>query len=204
MPVRTPQIPEEALAAFHAGLDSFLNPDDPIRSQLGGAELIGLPMYTIGLDEVLRGEQPYQVVPAGWRILASGPEGELIISADVDRRQERTVLVSVSTDPSAGRLLTSLRETYERAQLIEDEWDLSFLRIPGVLVDAFALASQGGSPDYLVPVRAPDRTFEPLRRYTVEDFFERIAGRPSLDGRIMPSLADRFLEFDRLRPRRPR
>ena len=72
--------------------------------------------------------------------------------------------------------------------------NVSLLRIPGVLVDALVLTGQPGSEDVMVPIRAPDDSFELMRKYTVDEFFSRIANSPA-DRIGEPSLLQRFLEF---------
>jgi hypothetical protein len=193
------EIPNEILRAFQAGVDDILNENDAVRRRLQAAEVVGVRTFTLGLDEIQRARKPYNLIPAGWRILATDRDG-LVVSADVAQSGNQTRVVSISTDPAGGDLAKSLKYVDELAAQMPQALTVSLLRIPGVLVDALVLAGQPGTEDVMVPIRAPDDSFELMRKYTVDEFFSRIAS-PPVDRLGEPSLLQRFLEFNEVQPR---
>lgn len=204
MPVFRSQVPQEVLRAFHAGVDDFLEAEDPVREKLRQAEIIGIPTFSLKLDELVRESRPLNVIPTGWRVLAMDSDGALLLSADIARHSDGVRFASISRDPRAADFATQLKRADELAPQPDERFDLTLLRIPGVLVEVFVLAPQDGSAAVIVPIRAPDETLRLMKRHTVEELVSTITKRQEPQ---LPSLIERFRQFDKVsiddRPAQP-
>lgn len=193
MPIPRSQLPDEVLGAFRDGVNSFLKKDNPLRKRLTDARLVGIPTFTLGLDELMNDARPLNVARIGWRLSAVGDDG-LVLSADIAEREGQQRMVSLSQDPRAPNLEDLLRQMDNRLADPRQRADISLLRIPGVLVDALIVAPEDGGPATVIPISSPGDFFTPLEPLSVEIFLRRL--REPDEDHNMPSLLERFLAFD--------
>jgi hypothetical protein len=178
---------DEARRALVAGAPLFTNNDDALARLLAAAP-IGLPLFTVTLDDV--GAKQLKLEPAGWRFLASNAAGNFISGEVTPTKDGRLKLTSISRDPHAADPFYAAKQI-EHVRRIEDgEFTMKVLRIPGILLEALLLESADGNERLVVPVTTPSRD---LRLNIVHEVAEFL-------GTIEP-LVTRFRKFDELRPK---
>jgi hypothetical protein len=185
--VDKPNPADETVQTFWSGVEGLLSPDDPLRARLREPNVIGIPTFSLQLQDILEGGEPYPVTPTGWRVITGTPETGLL-AGDVLSKLEGLDLVSFSRDSRLANFLKQYRDVEELDRVKGAEhFSLSLLSIPGILVDAFILVS--GNTTLMVPIRAPVKELELMRPYSVQEFFAKV--KP---------LAVRFQSFNEVRP----
>ena len=194
MPLNTPPAPIEAANAFHSGLTSFLaGPQDKIdvkhQAFIGGAPKLptiadvektipgptppaALQNFTLGLRALHRAGGIASAKSGSWRFFAGATAADAIAGHCLQ-------------DPSTGAWrLTNLAYGTRVLQMIEaskgldqltglpplDGFELRYLTIPGILVEAFWLVAPAGGTDLAVMFPAPPNQLQ--RQLSVRPFYE--------------------------------
>ena len=188
-PRKKPEAPQQIVNAFKDGLKNFVRNDSPDREKLRSAAPAAFPIYTVTLEDLKKENLNAQLV--GWRLLYGGPaalervEPTLADVATTGRHSEPKLVKFTQLAPAA-EFFTHFEKILKAEQLIRTErrFELRFLRIPGLTLDAFWLRSPDGVSDVFVPIRGPAK-LEP-RQYSLDEFL-----------RTLQPLVEIFQEFDK-------
>ncbi|HUJ51428.1 MAG TPA: hypothetical protein VLW25_14560 [Bryobacteraceae bacterium] len=198
MPIDKPSAPSPTVTAFRVSLPAFLA--GPLYGQAGG--LVGaaslnpnpaLPtladvtapdgtlehdpqqLFVLGLQDIQAGKTLAAATEAGWRFFAGNAPGKVVVGyASLRPPNTAWKLTNVTVGPGVFSSLQQSHGLNALPQVKDNLYDLRFLKIPGINVEAFWLFSRSDAPALLVPSPAgADQLQEPLANqpiYTEPDF----------------------------------
>jgi hypothetical protein len=183
MPITIPKPSEEAQRALKEGA-ALLTDDDLLARRLIQAP-VGLHLLTMTLSEI--GALPLRPREAGWRFLASDGKGSIISGEVSPTPKGPWRLNSVSRDPAAMAPLQTAEQIERLPDLQGRDFELSVLRVPGVLLEAIVLKPKGGGDDFIIPVLTPSIELRLSQMYGGGDFIS-----------TMQAIVGRFRQLDNL------
>jgi hypothetical protein len=177
MPLVTPPAPPDAEQAFHQGLGSFLagpDLDSDLKHQafIGGAPKLPtladviksvspppapLQNFTLGLRDLQRSSGTISAKAGSWQFFAGNTAseavaGECLQSPDTGIWQ----LTNVSYGSNVWQMIQAANSLPQLAGIPSlEDFQVRFLKIPGILVEAFWLVSQNGGTDLAVVFPLP-------------------------------------------------
>ena len=192
MPIVTPPPPAGAAEAFEGGLDLFLAGPHLERQLKHQADIGGAPKlptladlrkpalpapapqqsFTLGLRPLSRQEGIASAKPGSWRFYAGSTANDAIVGhTSQDASTGAWMLTHVAYGVRAAQLIEATRGLEQLAGLPPlDDFELRFLTIPGILVEAFWLASLTGGNDVAVVFPAPP--YQLQRRLNAQAVYE--------------------------------
>ena len=178
-----PQASDQLRAVLQKGLRTYM-PDRDAAADLFAKTAQGIRVFTIALDDVVKGTDLTHTDSAGWRFLAT-VENQGAMAVDVVNPDNREATVA---SLSRHRLIAEAIASWEKLRNSEiakrEDLELRILRIPGMLTEAFWLKAADGR-HFIVPYLVPDPALRVLHPYTLADFLD--AARP---------IAERFVSAD--------
>jgi hypothetical protein len=192
MPIMTPKPPAGATEAFHGGLELFLAQPDLKRKHTHQADIGGAPKlptladlrqfapaapapqhsFSLSLRSLKRLEGIAAAKRGSWRFYAgSGASDSIVGHTTQDSTTGAWKLTHVAYGARPAQLIAATRGLEQLAGLPPlDEFELRFLTIPGLLVEAFWLASLTGATDFAVIFPAPPDQLQ--RRLNAQAVYE--------------------------------
>jgi hypothetical protein len=145
------QPPPSVLETYEQSLLDFVGPHPPIT------QLYHLPVGTLGLEELAAGARLDAVVASGCRILAYWPEATWISSEMTNPTLYGNALFRNFT---SGETVEAVFKRIEEAQALDvlrsEEYELHFLSIPGIYLEALHLVCEGKGSDIVLPLVSID------------------------------------------------
>ena len=184
MSVEIPEVPAAFRQALRKGAPAFTDNERGMAELLSNAPL-GLPVFTASLDEVESQSPALRQNSTTWRFIARNPAGPVIFG-DVSRSNGDPKLVRVSKDPRSLVALNAAMEINGRRETQDDRYELSLLRIAGVLVEALWLHSTTQRRDLFFPVLSASNELRINHAYSPPEFFAKLR-----------QLSKRFRKFDK-------
>lgn len=139
------------LQTYQESLLDFLGPHPPI------AQLYHLPVGTLGLAELAGGATLKMVLPSGCRILAYWPEATWTSCEMTNPSLYGNALFRNFT---SGEAVEAAFQRIEHARALDavrsGEYELHFLSIPGIYLEALHLVCQGEGSNIVLPLLAID------------------------------------------------
>lgn len=173
MSLKTLPPPAGATEAL-GSLQQFLRPGDPSPDRLV-IPPVGQPFLSVGLRQLVDGDEVLRAAPAGWRFLLRterGREGQAV-AADVDTRTGNAPkMTGVWRGAPIQQLAQAIDELETLPEVKERDYELRLLRIPGLHIEAFWLKPQAGGPDLVVPFRALAKEIQLMHAYSADEFFQ--------------------------------
>jgi hypothetical protein len=170
---------------------AFLKPGDPSPSDLANTRL-GLPIFTLGLQQIVRGDGLLAAQQTSWRFLARGASGQTV-AADVTARPGATPkMASVWRGPQIENTARARVDVERLPDVKARDYELRVLRIPGLRIEAFWLKLPAGDADLVVPFLTLADELRWLQPYPADNFLKIVramaekqlayeASDPSLD-----------------------
>lgn len=180
------QPPPEVQRAFEEGINAIFRGEEPLVRLLRRERPGAIPVYTLGLEDILQGRGLEAAVLAAWRFVADDEE-ELHLTAEVSPvpGHDRPLLTSYSLTTQARELNNRVRTGLGRPEA-RGKFEERVLRIPAVLVEALWLKAWAPEQDVLVPTLSADKELRAMESYSREDFTA-----------ALERLAPAFLGFDK-------
>lgn len=173
MPLITPPPPPGAADAFHSGLRSFLaGPQDKIdlkhQAFIGGAPKLPtlvdvdqikrgatppapLQNFTLGLRALHRAEGTPSAKPGSWRFFAGATADDAIAGHCLqDTATGPWRLTNLAYGTRVAQMIDAAKGLDQLTGLSLDGFELRYLTIPGILVEAFWLVAPVGGTDLAV------------------------------------------------------
>ncbi|MCZ2075191.1 MAG: hypothetical protein HUU41_08570 [Bryobacteraceae bacterium] len=146
----------------------------------------GQQVFTLELQDIANGHGLGAAKPTSWRVLAGGETGPAVAASVTQPRSGAAPkMTSLGRGAKVERAFRAAQEIERLPEVLERDYELSVLSIPGLLMEAFWLKPAEGGPELIVPFLTLSRHLESMRRYSAEEFF-----------RIVQPLAKKRLEFD--------
>jgi hypothetical protein len=190
MSVEIPDAPDVFRQALRKGAPVFTDNERSMTELLSNAPL-ALPVFTASLDEVESQTTQLRQNSTTWRFIARNPAGAIIFG-DVSRSNGDPKLIRVSKDPRSLVALNAATEINERRETKDDIYELSLLRVAGVLVEALWLRSKTRKRDLFFPVLSASNELRINHAYSPTEFFAKLR-----------DLSERFRSFDKTRDKIP-
>jgi hypothetical protein len=160
--------PNEVINALREGIPKFIRPNDPdFRILLQDSLRCWQFVFSLGLRDIVANKGIAASKPVGWCSLASTG---LDLSVSGFITLEQTVLTELSSGPGALQAFQQTREIEHFPELVNGGYEWVVVSIPGLLVDAFWLRSQMGTPEWIVPYRTLAKELTLMKKYTVDQF----------------------------------
>jgi hypothetical protein len=151
MPLLFVPTPPPVYSTYQQSLLDFMGPQPP------AVQLYHLPVGTLGLAELAAGATLDDVVASGCRILASWPDGtwascEMTNPSLYGNAQFRNFTTGEVVEGAFARIAQA-----QGLDAIENEdYDLHFLSVPGIYLEALHLVSKGKGSDLVMPLVSID------------------------------------------------
>jgi hypothetical protein len=147
MPLQLVSPAPETWSTYQQSLNDFLGPRDV------EVKYYHLPVGTLDLAALANGAALHDVVPSGCRFFAAWPDGtvtscEMTNSTLYGNAQFRNF---VQGGPVA-TALARIAEALSLAPVQTEAFELNFLSIPGIFLEALHLRCSGGGVDLILPV----------------------------------------------------
>lgn len=169
-------IPPEVRNAFEMEAELFLKEDardnrftpDQLRRSAG------MELFTLGLGKLKEGQKlRTAATPAGWIFLTSGT-GDTLKLTEVRTSERGPEVVSLFQGAGTAEM-RRIAHTIEDKKDTPDGYELSFLRVPGVGVEAFWLKSKDPEkPDLVAPFRRRGRDGRAEKFLEADAFLDEI------------------------------
>ncbi len=171
------------LRTYQQSVLDFVGPHPPM------AQLFHLPVGTLGLTELAGGAKLQDIVATGCRILAHWPEATWISS----EMTNPTLYGNASfRNFTSGDAVEAVFKRIAEAQALDavrsDQYELHFLSVPGIFLEALHLVCGGKGSDIILPLVSIDPQFG-LDAVLDEAAFLAIA-RPSAAARVSVTSGD--------------
>ena len=136
-----------------------------------------LPIYNFAAHDVVNyvesGTEPERM---GWRYYAGG-DSKASVSGDI-HVSSKPRLTSLSYGHSASHAITAA-DALLTLTGVEGHYEPRLLQIPGLLIEAFWLKSNGQSSkgeamDLVIPYHTLSKEVEPTKPYSIKDFMARV------------------------------
>lgn len=153
MPLEAPHPGSRTYDAFVEGAGDYLHTEDNVDFA-GYEEQHFVRLYTIALDEAARGASLDTRTPAAWRFVVTG-DHKPVVACDMSIPQEGAPsgVLSVRQGSGADRCYAALESIWNMAEIGPDKYELRWLSIPGLSIEAFWLHSPPEGPgDRIVPI----------------------------------------------------
>lgn len=130
-----------------------------------------LPVYTLGLDDILERRRLTAVEYAGWQFLQQDIPGRTI-GTEVHRAVDGSThaFAQFNMGPFPAAIQRTLRELDARVEEPRD-YEVRILRIPSLHIESLWLS---GERDTIVPLEPAPDPLETGRLYPAEEFFVRL------------------------------
>jgi hypothetical protein len=177
MPLVTPPAPPDAEQAFRQGIGSFLagpELDSDLKHQafIGGAPKLPaladviksasppqapLQNFTLGLRDLQRAGGTRSAKAGSWRFFAGNTASEAVAGECLQSLDTGTwQLTNVSYGSNVWQMIEALNALPQLAGIPSlEDFKIRYLKIPGILVEAFWLVSLNGSADLAVVFPPP-------------------------------------------------
>lgn len=151
MPLDFVQPSPSVLQTYRQSVLDFVGPHPPI------AQLFHLPVGALGLTELAGGAKLQDVVAAGCRIVALLPEATWISSEMTNPTLYGNAAFRNFT---SGEAVEAVFKRIAEAQALEavrsDRYELHFLSVPGIYLEALHLVCEGKGSDIILPLVSID------------------------------------------------
>ncbi len=169
------------------GLPRFLRAGEPAPKVLVDApagRFLGLLAFTLGLKDIM-GPGIGRARLEGWRCLMEAPAFPAVACVVTERRPGiRPRMTSLMRGRQIAQVLRGARQIESLDEVRAQDYSLQMLSVPGLLVEAFWLKSQGTGPDLVVPFYSVSKELKLKRAYPMDKFMS-----------IARSMASKFLAF---------
>jgi hypothetical protein len=157
--------PPAVLSSYQQSLVDFLGPHDP------EILLYHLPVGTLGLAELANGATLADIVPTGWRMFASWPDGtwtscEMTNPTLYAQAEFRNFVQGDFAALAFARIIAA--QALEALQSVD--YQLQFLSVPGIYLEALHLVCQGQGIDLILPVLSFDPQLGTGAVFNASDF----------------------------------
>jgi len=143
--------PSATMSAHHESMADFMDPD-PLH-----VEVFHLPVGTLGLSELAAGATLHDVVPAGCRILTKWPGGSTTLcEMGGPTDYEAVELRNFTSGDFAAKVFARIAAAQALDVVGLEDFELHFLSIPGIYLEALHLVCKGKSGDFVLPLISMD------------------------------------------------
>ena len=146
------------------------------------AEVLHHPhvVYHLGLEGLVSGKGLRSATPVRWAFLVgTGGAAAGIAEVTYDRQE----FSQLNEGPYASGILDAIARAEDTKEIMEGDFELNVLRIPGIYVIALWLKNILTGENVFVPVAPAPRELEALRDYSEEEFMRVLR---LLAGRALP------------------
>jgi len=151
MPLQFVPPPPPVFGTYRQSLLDFLGPQRP------EVQVYHLPVGTLGLAELAAGATLEDVVPSGCRILAAWPDGTWtsceMTNPTVYKAAE---FRNFTTGDFAGAAFARIAQAQGLDTVQNEDYDLHFLSVPGIYLEALHLVCKGKGSDFVLPLVSID------------------------------------------------
>lgn len=118
-------------------------------------------VFVLGLQAINAGKDLSAATPAGWRFFAGYDAGKVVVGYAAARppsNEYRLTAVSFGAGPTLWLQQAHSLDSLPQPQT--DPFQLRYLRVPGLNIEAYWLVSGGGGPDLIIPSPAGQRQLQ--------------------------------------------
>src|SRR5436305_2382962 len=142
MPLRDIPPGPEVLSTYEQSLGDYFGPS------WSKGELFHVPVGTLGLEQLAKGATLADVVPAGCRFFAVGPDGtEISCEMSDPGAYGQARFRNVVHGDLVRTAFQKIQESHGLSQVQEGEFELRLLNIPGIYFEGLHLVSKGPASD---------------------------------------------------------
>jgi hypothetical protein len=171
MILNTPKAPEGYSSALQKEVRQFI--DDARTADLLSSAKVGLRIVSVSLDDLRKDDalKPTRKSdkPAAWRFLAKN-EGNMVAGEVSGASNGQPHLVNFSTDPRIVTALQLLEGLSHFKELGDATYDVSLVRVNGVLVEALYIHSP--NKQYAIPVLSASKQLRIGDLYEAGEFLQ--------------------------------
>jgi hypothetical protein len=154
MPLQLIEPLPQVYSTYQRSLLDFLGPHPP------EVQVYHLPVGSLGLAELAAGATLADIVSSGCRFLASWPDGTCTSCEMTDPTiYGNAEFRNFTTDHFAVSAIARIAEARDLKKVQSGHYELHFLSIPGIYLEALHLLSTEKGSDLVLPVVSPDPEF---------------------------------------------
>ena len=156
MPLQLVPPPPSVYQTYQHSLLDFMGPQPP------AAHVYHLPVSTLGLSELAAGATLDDVVPTGCRFLAAWPDGSCA-SCEMTNPSlyGNAEFRNFTSGDFAGLAIERIAQAQGLDAMRAEDYDLQFLSVPGIYLEALHLVCQGKGGDLVMPLISMDPQLGP-------------------------------------------
>ncbi|HXB75752.1 MAG TPA: hypothetical protein VNY05_46400 [Candidatus Acidoferrales bacterium] len=156
MPMKFVPPPPHVLSTYQQSLLDFMGPHAP------AVQTYHLPVGTLGLAELAAGATLHDVVPSGCRFLASWADATWTSSEMTDPTlYGNAQFRNFTTGESVAVAFARIAQAQGLDAMQSQDYELHFLSVPGIYLEALHLVSQGTGSDLVLPLLSIDPQLGP-------------------------------------------